>query len=61
MAHRKDICKCGHLREDHNNRIKGNYYPEMYYNCCMFGTAKENTLCGCTKFNLDKPFRRKEK
>ena len=51
MNHRKDICKCGHRREYHNNRIVKPYYPDLKYNCCM-----EDLECGCTKFTLDKPF-----
>ena len=47
MAHRKDICKCGHLRSDHNNRIDGEYYPKMKYNCCM-----KDIFCDCLKFEL---------
>ena len=51
MAHRKDICECGHERENHNNRIIKPFYPELKYNCCL-----EEVDCPCTRFRLKTPF-----
>jgi len=48
MAHRKDICGCGHERDQHNNRIIKPYHPELKYNCCMAG----DHICGCSGFKL---------
>ena len=53
MFHRKDICKCGHERAYHNNRIIKPFYPELKYNVCL-----EDLSCPCNKFELAKSFKR---
>lgn len=50
MVNRKDVCKCGHLREDHNNRIIPPFYPEMKFNCCL--NKNDDDFCYCNKFTL---------
>lgn len=41
----QELCECGHLRMNHNNRMIKPFYPDLKYNCCL-----ENLECGCTKF-----------
>lgn len=54
MVHRKDICKCGHERQYHNNRIMKPFYYDMKYNCCLED-------CSCTKFELKKLYKENKK
>lgn len=54
MAHRDDVCICGHKRVMHNNRIVGNFHYEMRYNCCMDWDLNKKSICGCQKFKLKK-------
>lgn len=54
-----DICKCGHLRRCHNNRIMpkgedsfGSYVSQFKYNCCLCSNQKPIGACKCQKFRI---------
>jgi len=49
MSKRTDMCVCGHIRENHNNRIIKPFYYQMRYNCCL-----EKSNCPCQRFKLHK-------
>lgn len=49
-----DLCKCGHRRDEHNNRIKGHFFKEIKYNACMHyepdAKNESEAYCDCIKF-----------
>ncbi len=48
-THGKDMCKCGHIREEHNNKTNpSGYWAGMRYGTCIYKVGVN--LCSCKRF-----------